>query len=83
MGERAAVITYNWATGEVFQTPFIDEPDAAIHAHRFMSGEVDRGDFPEPDWKWVVIANEEASEVLGEYRVNAMLGIVGEGDEGL
>lgn len=74
MGERAAVITYNWETGEVFQTPFIDEPDAAIHAHQFKSGEEARGDFPAPDWEWVVIANEEASEVLGEHRMRAIFG---------
>ena len=74
MGERAVVITYNWETGEVMATPYIDEPDAAIHAHRFMNGEVDRGDFPEPDWEWVVLANDEAADVLGEYRVNGVFG---------
>ncbi len=67
--ERAVIITYNWETQEILQTPF-DGLGAKSKALAFKASIED--DFPEPEWIWVVTANEEAAEAWGDAVVDRL-----------
>jgi len=74
---KCVLISYNWETGETLTTPFEQEhPDENIVDKAWGLKKGLEDDWP--GWGWTVLADEAASEAVGNDRTNKMLGLEGE-----